>query len=139
MFHRRICRTAGVTLAVAAMAAPAASAMPVGDNGPVSRGLYEPVPPAEQTQDYRNPDNRVPEVTQNLQHPDTRDYAEGRGTYNAPEVVVVSQPAPKPITASGIDWEDVGIGAGGLLGIVVIGAGGALILMHRRTSGQLAS
>jgi len=123
MFNRRICRTAGVTLAVAAIAAPAASAMPLGD-GPVTRGLYQPVQPEE---------------TQNLMNPDTRDYAEGRGTYNAPEVVVVSQPAPKPITASGIDWEDVGIGAGGLLGIVVIGAGGALILMHRRTPGQLAS
>jgi hypothetical protein len=138
MFYRRICRTAGAALAVAAIAAPAASAMPLGD-GPVTRGLYEPVPPADQTWDHRNPDNRVPEVTQNLLNPDTKDYVEGRGTYNAPEVVVVSQPAPKPITASGIDWEDVGIGAGGLLGIVVIGAGGALIMMHRRTPGQLAS
>jgi hypothetical protein len=122
MYNSRICRTAAATLAIAAIAAPAASAMPVGD-GPITRGLYEPVP-AEQTQDLRPPD--------------VRDYAEGRGTYNAPEVVVVKAPAPEPVSAGGgIDWADVGMGAGGLLAIVAIGAGGA-VAIHRRTPRALA-
>jgi hypothetical protein len=41
------------------------------------------------------------EPRQDLRHPDTRDYAEGRGTYNAPEVVVVEKPQAQP--AGGID------------------------------------
>ena len=33
---------------------------------------------------------------QDLRPPDTRDYADGRGTYNSPDVVVVKVPEPEP-------------------------------------------
>jgi hypothetical protein len=144
MINHRITRTAAVALAIAGASAPAASAMPI--DGPVGRS-------AELRQDLRQPDTRdaaegrrvytpAPAETppQDLRNPDTRDYAEGRGTYNSPEVIIVDAPAPaaQP-TAGGIDWEDVGIGAGGLLGVALIGAGGALAVLHRRTARQLAS
>ena len=68
-----------------------------------------------------------------LRSPDTRDYAEGRGTYNSPEVVVVKAPVPAPEpTATGINWEDVGIGAGGLLAASLIALGGTLLVVQRR-------
>jgi hypothetical protein len=147
MTTHRITRIAAVALAIAAAAAPAAAARPV--DGPAdwklpqdfqtadtqaptavtSRGLYEPMRPDEQ-----------PQPPQDLRSPDTVDYANGRGTYNSPEVVVVGAPAPvaQP-TAGGVDWEDVGIGAGGLLGLSLIALGGGLVVVHRRGARQLAS
>jgi hypothetical protein len=103
------------------VSAPAASAMPL--------------------QDLRNADNREPqEQPQDFRSPDTVDYADGRGTYNSPEVVVVERPAPaaEP-TSTGVDWEDVGIGAGGVLAVSLIGLGGALFIVHRRGARELVS
>jgi hypothetical protein len=123
MINHRITHTIAVAFAIAAASAPIASA----DPAPYRDG-YEPIPatPAEETR-------------QDLRSADTRDYAEGRGTYNAPEVVVVD--APQPVaqpTSGGIDWADVGIGAGGLLGLSLMGLGGALFVVHRRGAHQLA-
>ncbi len=75
---------------------------------------------------------------QDMRSPDTRDVAAGRGTYNSPDVVIVKVPqaspaaAPGPSSAGGIDWADAGIGAGSLLGLSLIGLGGALVIVHRR-------
>ena len=144
MSNHRITHIAAVALAIAAAAAPAAAAMPA--DGPVdwklpqdfqtadsrdavtSRGSYEPMRPEDQ-----------PQPPQDLRNPDTVDYANGRGTYNAPEVVVVDAPAPalQP-TADGMDWADVGLGAGGLLGLALIAAGGSLVVVHRRSAGRFA-
>ena len=139
MLNNRVTRSLAVALALAAAAAPAASARPVDTkdytlphdfqaadttrDAVIQRGLYEPMLPEDQ-----------PQPPQDLRSADTRDYAEGRGTYNAPEVVVVDAPqpaAPQP-TAGGIDWEDVGLGAGSLLAIALMGAGGALLVARRR-------
>jgi hypothetical protein len=138
MFNHRLTRTAAVALTLAATAAPAA-AMPV---DPLTVG-------DEPTQDLRNADNRnygtrapvLPEEQpQDFRSPDTRDYADGRGTHNAPNVVVVDAPKPAAQPAStGIDWEDVGIGAGGLLGASLIAVGGALFVVHRRSPGPHAA
>jgi hypothetical protein len=120
MTTHRITRIAAIALAVAATTAPAASA---DDHW---RYPHLGSAPQEQSQDLRSPD--------------TFDYANGRGTYNSPEVVVV--PAPEPAaqpTAGGVDWEDVGIGAGGLLGLSLIALGGGLVIVHRRGARQLAS
>jgi hypothetical protein len=138
MSNHRITHIAAVALAIAAAAAPAAAARPVDGSAEwklphgfqtadsrdavTQRGLYEPMRPEDQ-----------PQSPQDLRMPDTVDYADGRGTYNAPEVVVVD--APPPVAApstGGIDWEDVGIGAGGLVGIALVGLGGALAIVHRR-------
>ena len=149
MFTHRLSRTVAVALALGAVAAPAAVAMP--DAGPVvaskytlphdfqtadtraavvARGLYEPIPPSEQRQ-----------PPQDLRNPDTVDFANGRGTYNSPEVVVVDVPTPEsaPVSAGGIDWADAGLGAGSLLGITLIGLGGALFIVHRRGTRRLAT
>jgi hypothetical protein len=148
MFVNRLTRAGAVALAIAAAAAPAAVAKPVdapadwklphgfqtadtADTGGavVPRGLYEPMRPEDQ-----------PQPPQDLRHPDTVDYANGRGTYNAPEVVVLDAPTPaaQPI-ADGMDWADIGLGAGTVMGLTLIAIGGTLLVMRRRGSGQLAA
>ena len=147
MFAHRISRTIALALALGAVAAPTALAMPA--DGPivtskhtlphdfqtadtrdavVTRGIYAPMRPADQ-----------PQPPQDLRNPDTVDFANGRGTYNSPEVVVVEapQPAAQP-TSGGIDWADAGLGAGSLLAISLIGLGGALFVVHRRGAGRVA-
>ena len=73
---------------------------------------------------------------QDLRSPDARDAAEGRGTFNAPEVTVVKVPAESAAPAGdGIDWADVGIGAAGVLGLTLIAVGGAVaVVKTSRTS-----
>jgi hypothetical protein len=152
MFNHRLTRTAAVAAAIAAMGAPVASAEPVDSGLGLNERRADPTPRVEPAQDRRNPDTRdfaegrgtfnvvSPAQARDLRSPDARDYAEGRGTYNSPEVVVVESPAPvADPTAGGIDWEDVGMGAGGLLGIALLGVGGALGVIHRRGARQLAS
>ena len=95
-------------------------------------------------QDMRSPDARdaaqTAQQSQDLRSPDARDAAEGRGTHNSPNVVIVKVPqaspaeSPAPSSASGIDWADAGIGAGSLLGLSLIGLGGALAIAHRKRS-----
>src|SRR4051812_9069873 len=108
MSQHRFTRSAALGLTLAAVAAPAAAAQ----------------------QDLRSPDARdaagtaaVGQPRQDLRSPDGRDAAAGRGTFNAPEVTVVrlEDPASQP---GGLDWGDAGIGAGGMLGLVLLGLGG---------------
>lgn len=150
MFVNRLTRMGAVALAIAAAAAPAAVARPVdapaeyklphgfqtdaaasADTGGavVPRGLYEPMRPEDQ-----------PQPPQDLRMPDTVDYANGRGTYNAPEVVVVDapKPAPQPI-ADDMDWADIGLGAGTVMGLGLIALGGTLLVVRRRDAGHLAA
>lgn len=128
MFSHRLTRIAVVTAALAATASPAAYGMqqdfgsPDARDAAQHRGIYEPMQLDDQ-----------PQPPQDLRNPDTVDFANGRGTYNSPDVVVVEAPAPAPEpTATGIDWEDVGIGAGGLLGASLLALGGALLVVQRR-------
>jgi hypothetical protein len=107
---RRLTRSTAVGLALAALAAPTALARPQAPDVHARAG-------AAQKQDLRSPD--------------TRDAAEGRGTYTAPNVMIVK--VPEPVQAQGgIDWADAGIGAGGLLAMVLLGVGGSLAVVHRR-------
>jgi hypothetical protein len=46
-------------------------------------------------------------------------------------VMIVKVPQPVQ-PEGGIDWADVGIGAGGLLGLMLLGLGGSLAVVHRR-------
>jgi hypothetical protein len=128
MFNQRLTRTAAIAVAIAATAAPAAYGQPQDLRSPDARdaeqhrGIYEPMRPQDR-----------PKPAQDLRNPDTRDFADGRGTQNSPDVVVVKMPAPVPEPAvTGIDWEDVGIGAGGLLGASLIALGGTLLIVQRR-------
>jgi hypothetical protein len=67
---------------------------------------------------------------QDLRSPDTRDAARP-GSVNSPDVRVVKVTEPSP-ASRGIDWGDAGIGAGGVLGLTMLGVGGALIIAQRR-------
>jgi hypothetical protein len=111
----RLTRSAALGLAIAALAAPAAMADPY---------AQDPMYP-------------LPEPTyQDLRSPDARDAAEGRGTFNAPEVTVVKVPAPTSAPAGdGLDWNDVGIGAAGAIGLALIALGGGVaVVKTSRTS-----
>jgi hypothetical protein len=97
-------------------------------------------PTASAQQDLRNPDTR--DVAEgfytDLRNPDTRDMAESAGA--SPEVTVVEVPKLVPAADGGLDWGDAGIGAGGMLGLILLGAGGAVAIAHRRSaSGQAAT
>lgn len=125
MHLRRITRSAALGLTLAAFVAPTAGAVPA---------------------DLRSPDARDAALAakaaaggprQDLRSPDARDHAAGRGTFSAPEVTVVKVSEPAP-SSGGLDWADAGIGAGGMLGLVLVGVGGALMITrhshHRRSA-----
>jgi hypothetical protein len=44
-------------------------------------------------------------------------------------VVKVTEPAP---AASGLDWGDAGLGAGGMLGLVLVALASVSAIVHRR-------
>ncbi len=150
MFTNRLTRAGAVALAIAAVAAPAAVARPIDGSadyklphgfqtadtadsadtgGAVApRGIYEPMRPEDQ-----------PQPPQDLRMPDTVDFANGRGTYNSPDVVVVKAPAPAVQPAGdGMDWADIGIGAGGVMAFSLIALGGGLLIVRRRDAQPLA-
>jgi hypothetical protein len=123
MNQSRLTRPAALGLALAALAAPTAGAQ----------------------QDLRSPDARdaaqaaearQDQPAQDLRSPDARDAGEGRGTFNAPEVTVVKVTDPSP-ASGGLDWGDAGIGAGGLLGLILLGLGSALAVVHHRQRGHV--
>jgi hypothetical protein len=110
-----ITRSIAIALAVGAATAPAAAAQ----------------------QDLRSPDARDAalrhERTQDLRSPDARDAAAGRGIETAPIVEFVEVPQP-----NGFDWSDAALGAAAGIGLVLVGAGGAIttVRMRRRPVGS---
>jgi hypothetical protein len=107
---RRLTRSTAVGLAIAALAAPTALA------DPHAADMHARAEAAQK---------------QDLRSPDARDAGEGRGTYTAPNVMIVKVPEPME-AEGGLDWADVGLGAGGLLGLMMLGFGGSLAVVHRR-------
>jgi hypothetical protein len=92
------------------------------------------VPVASAQQDFRSPDARdaspvshPPVVAVDVRSPDARDAAANPGlrSYRTPVVVETR-------SSSGFDWGDAGIGAGGMLGLVAIAAGGTFVVTRRR-------
>ncbi|MEA2303002.1 MAG: hypothetical protein QOH43_282 [Solirubrobacteraceae bacterium] len=59
-----------------------------------------------------------------MRSPDTKDAAQHRAIHVAPDV--------KPSSSDGFDWTDAAIGAGGALGVVLLGGGAAVQLTRRR-------
>jgi hypothetical protein len=108
-------RTAAMAVAVAALAAPAAHAQ-----GQLTPDARDAATGWHGGRPY-----------QNLGSPDAQDAARGVGTYSAPEVTVLKVPQPAP-ASGGVDWADVGIGAGGVLGLVLLAGGGAALVARRR-------
>jgi hypothetical protein len=149
-------RTLTTALVASALVAPAAVAQPI-DTGPpdIHASLAQAAAAEHHKQDLRSPDARdaalaqerqyssypaypSPEPTgsaQDLRSPDTRDAAEGRGTFNAPDVAVVKVPQTAP-SSSGFEWDDAGIGAGIVFGLMLLTAGAtvAVVRQRRRTA-----
>ena len=74
---------------------------------------------------------------QTLMSPDAQDAAAGRGTYSAPEVTVIKVPAAGTNDSGGFQWTDAGVGAGGMLGVIVLAGGCAALVTqrpHRRST-----
>ena len=119
MRQHRITHAAALSLALVALAAPAALAQ----------------------QDLRNPDTRdastAPAVNpwQDLRAPDVVDAANGRGTFSAPNVAIDKVPEPSVGMSSpsggGLDWADAGVGAGGMLATVLLAAA-TIAAVHRK-------
>jgi hypothetical protein len=150
-------RTLAVALALAAFAVPTAQAKPVDSQYPA---YPTPTVPSEDgpknysmnsaTGDYRaaggtgasgaadRADAAGPtrSHSQDIRMPDTADAAKGRGLDKAPGVTVVKVPTPSAPAAStsggGIDWADAGIGAGGMLAMLVLAGGSAFAVVHRK-------
>jgi hypothetical protein len=144
MSPQRFTKPAAVALTFAAFAAPAtAGAQDL--RSPDARDGARPAHPGQVVtpgNDLRSPDARSPFVAPqavsigaDLRSPDSRDAGEGRGTFNAPDVMVVKvrEPAAAPAPAAdGLDWSDAGIGAGVLLGVTLLALGGVMAVVHHR-------
>jgi hypothetical protein len=114
MSQHRVTRSAALCLAIAAIAAPAASA---------------------QQQDLRSPDARdvaVPaRIAVDLRSPDARDLAAGRGTFSVPQTTFVKVPQQPAPSSDGIDWGDAGIGAGLALCLFFVALGSVAVTRRR--------
>jgi hypothetical protein len=128
---QRIYRTTMAIALTGALVAPAANAMPTDS---------VPAPAASLADDHWTwTKTRDAAPRQDLRSPDTRDAAIGRGTWSVPDVTVVRLPQPSPVVAErGIDWADAGIGAGTLFGVMLVGLGGAMAVVHRRRTAAAA-
>jgi hypothetical protein len=139
MSRSRFTRTIGLGITIAALGASTAAAMP--NDGPMHDAIAAGLRPTSQytPSDVRTPDTvsaskpSTSEPVVDLRTPDARDHGEGRGTFNAPEVTVVKLADPAA-TGSGFDWGAAGIGAGGLLGLILLGLGGTAAVAHRKAS-----
>ena len=133
MRKHRFTHIAAVALAFGALSAPVANATTDFRN-PDQRTA---VPSGSSPQDLRSADARdskpvvsqSSQVAQDYRSADTRDVAAGRGI---PEVTVVKVAQPTASPSSGLDWGDAGIGAGFLLGLILLGLGTTQVVMHRK-------
>lgn len=128
MKQSRFARTAALALAVCAITAPVAGA------------TTSFTKPGHDYQDLRSPDTRdraeqtsqASPPRQDLRSPDTRDLADGRTrSAAAPDITVVKTVEPVS-SGGGLDVGDAGIGAGIMLGLILVALGGSLAVMHRR-------
>jgi hypothetical protein len=139
MSRSRFARTIGLGITIAALGASTAAAQPI--DGPTHDATAAGQATTSQytPSDVRTPDSvsaSKPSTTEpvvDMRTPDARDHGQGRGTFSAPEVTVVKLVEPVP-TGSGFDWRDAGIGAGGLLGLILLGLGGTAAIAHRKAT-----
>jgi hypothetical protein len=127
-----IIRTLALALAICAVGVSTAQAEFVDIHTPLSESGPRNYSMNSATGEYVAPTDT--DGTWDRRNPDTADAAAGRGTASIPEITVVKVPAPAPAASSsgGMDWTDAGIGAGGMLAMVVVAGGGALAVVRRR-------
>jgi hypothetical protein len=139
MSRSRFTRSIGLGMTIAALGASTAGAEPSDLRTPDAIAAGQEKTAQYTPSDVRTPDSvsaGKPSTTEpvvDMRTPDGRDHGQGRGTYSAPEVTVVKLVDPAP-TGSGFDWGDAGIGAGGLLGLILLGLGGTAAVAHRKAT-----
>jgi hypothetical protein len=139
-FTNRVTRTAGLALAVGAIAAPGAFAMPV--DGP---GTNEAAAAAPRAIDARSPDAKdyneaVALATKvDARTPDTQDFAAGRnpGDQVAPTIAASDSKVVDVDTSPGLSADDVLI-TGGAAGLVLLAGAGAVVATRRRRASEVA-
>ena len=124
MTYHRIGRIATLSLAIAAITAPTASA-----------GPHRTAPSGHAHAAATLAAGRHVREQQGLATPDARDVADGRGAWKSPQVTIVKVPQPTQ-SASGFDWGDAGIGAGAVTGLMLLALGTGLAIVHRRQGGR---
>jgi hypothetical protein len=126
-FHRFT--AAAVATALCASASAVAQAQDLRSPDAVDAGQ----PKAPQIQDYRTPDAVTPvEPTTDLRAPDNR-FGQPTGVPGPARVRIVEIPS------SGFRWGDAGIGAAGMLAIVMLGVGIAMTASHHRRGGRFTT
>ena len=127
LFTSKVARITGV-VAVAAVLAPAAYA-----NGGAISHVYAP-PPLDAGSAVPNPDY-FPEVNVSLhrQRPDDRaSWATVHGAISSAAHGTPSESVVVSSSGDGFDWADGGIGAAGMLAVVLLAAGSGLALQRNR-------
>jgi hypothetical protein len=120
----RIHRFTVATLAIALCASAPAVAQAQDLRSPDAIAAGQPKAP--QTQDYRTPDAVDPvETTTDLRAPDNR-VGQPTGTPAPARVRIVEIPS------TGFGWGDAGIGAAGMLGLVMLAVGIGMAGTHHR-------
>ena len=118
MKTRRISRIVTLSLTIAAVSAATAMA----SQNLVSPDAREGMRTSSLAGTAQKVDSRTP---------DSRDAASGRGPWTAPRVTVVKVSPPAP-SSTGLDWGDAGIGAGAVVGLMLLALGSGLAIVHRR-------
>ena len=127
----RIHRFTVAAVAIALCAATPAMAQSQDLCSPDTIAAGEREPP--QVQDDRAPDAVEPvEPTTDLRAPDNR-FGQPTGGPAPARVRIVEVPA------SGFGWGDAGIGAAGMLAIVMLGVGIAMAAVHHRRGGRFTT
>jgi len=103
-------------------------------------GLALLAPTAVAGTDLRLPDTRDAAARSaaqgtDLRTPDTRDAAAGRDI-PVPSTATAIGGAPTAVD-SGFDWGDAGIGAAGMMSLVLAAVGGRVLTTHRRREQRL--
>jgi hypothetical protein len=120
----RIHRFTVATVAVALCASAPAMAQEQDLRSPDAIAAGQPKAP--QTQDYRSPDAANPvEPTTDLRAPDNR-FGQPTGGPAPVRVRIVEVPS------TGFAWGDAGIGAAGMLAVVMLAAGVGMAGVHHR-------
>jgi hypothetical protein len=133
--HRKLVGTVAVAIAAGALGITSAAAASVDLRTPDARDAARPAAVAPLSTDLRSPDAQdlargiQPQSTAvvDARSPDSVDRATGGGVRATPGVELVQVGG-----SSGFDWGDAAIGAGGLAALALLGAGIALMEMHRR-------
>jgi hypothetical protein len=123
----RFTTTAAVAIALCATTPAAAQTLITPD------AIDAGQPKAPQTQDYRSPDTVDPvEPTTDLRAPDNR-FGQPTGGPAPTRVRIIEVPS------SGFEWGDAGIGAAGMLALVLVGVGVGMAGMHHRRTRRLTA